>query len=535
MRPFGAALAGSLLLGAATALPAIQEGEIQEGERPGPPERREDNSLCHVCHLDLRTEAIAISHLAAGVTCTGCHGPSVEHMHDEMLMTKPDRLFGRAEVDEMCGACHPPGPSGTVHGKPEAVEAFRKEWLGRTRPNGRVITSAAVCTDCHGTHNIVKEMAGRADEPVFNEWFPLFNGDDLDGWRAAGGAEWKVEGNRLRATLAAGRVAGELWTDAVYEDYLLTATFRAEWPVRAGIWLRGTEAEPGPRVEIRESLEPRVSTGSLWIPGKGLAVTNLSEDLVTRETWNTISVVARGPQFRVILNGVEVGAARLEVPDAGRIGLHLEGHPDREIAELTFSELRLQRLVPLESLEPKEDDLGDEAVALFNGVDLAGWEAIGGARWTVEDGLLVGTQGDANAPGDLLTTDDYEDYLLRVVYRTEWPCNSGVWFRYQSASQSYQADILEYANPECYAGSLYCTGKMFLALNKDKSIVDREGWNTMLIEADGDRIRTWINGYAVADVRDDTSATGRIGFQIHPGAQFGPMRIVVREVLMQPR
>ena len=76
---------------------------------------------------------------------------------------------------------------------------------------------------------------------------------------------------------------------------------------------------------------------------------------------------------------------------------------------------------------------------------------------------------------------------------------------------------------------------MFLALNKDKSIVDREGWNTMLVEADGDRIRTWINGYAIADVRDDTSTTGRIGFQIHPGAQFGPMKIVVREVLLQPR
>ena len=173
MRPLVPVLAGALLLGAGSLLSAIQEDEDC-----GPPE---DNSLCFVCHLDLRTEVIATSHLAAGVTCTGCHGPSVEHMHDEMLMTKPDRLFGRAEVNEMCGSCHPPKtPGEDLHQAPAAVEAFRQEWLGRSRPNGRVITAGAVCTDCHGTHNIVKKMAGRADEPEFNEWFPLFNGDDLD-------------------------------------------------------------------------------------------------------------------------------------------------------------------------------------------------------------------------------------------------------------------------------------------------------------------------------------------------------------------
>ncbi len=171
---------------------------------------------------------------------------------------------------------------------------------------------------------------------------------------------------------------------------------------------------------------------------------------------------------------------------------------------------------------------------IFNSKDLTGWETSGGAKWGVEDGTLVGTQGDNYAPGDLFTTDTYKDFLLTATYRVEWPCNTGIWFRYQSASKAYQADILEYKNPECYSGSLYCPGKMFIAMNTDKTLVDRDGWNTMKVRAEGDHIQIWLNGRQVADVQDDTTDSGRIGFQVHPGEEFGPMKIIVREMLLKP-
>ena len=170
---------------------------------------------------------------------------------------------------------------------------------------------------------------------------------------------------------------------------------------------------------------------------------------------------------------------------------------------------------------------------LFNGRDLTGWEKDGNAKWFVEDGTLVGTQGENNAPGDLFTQDTYRDFLLTVTYRAEWPCNSGLWFRYQSPQTAYQADILEYKNPECYSGTLYCPGKMFLAMNTDKTIVDREGWNTIKVRAEGDHIQIWMNGHQVADVHDDTTDSGKIGFQVHAGDEFGQMKIVVREILIK--
>ncbi len=173
-------------------------------------------------------------------------------------------------------------------------------------------------------------------------------------------------------------------------------------------------------------------------------------------------------------------------------------------------------------------------IRIFNGKDLTGWEPSGGAKWVVENGAIVGTQGDNFAHGDLFTKDTYKDFLLIASYRVEWPCNTGIWFRYQSASKAYQADILEYKNPECYSGSLYCPGKMFIAMNTDKTLVDRDGWNTMKVRAEGDHLQIWLNGRQVADVQDDTTDSGKIGFQVHPGEQFGPMKIIVREMLLKP-
>lgn len=107
-----------------------------------------NNGLCLVCHLDFDEDPIANDHLRKGITCAHCHGSSVAHMHDETMMTSPDVLYGRIEVEAMCKNCHQP------HKHPEAVENFRKKWRGKKRENGRSITEESTCTDCHGLHTI---------------------------------------------------------------------------------------------------------------------------------------------------------------------------------------------------------------------------------------------------------------------------------------------------------------------------------------------------------------------------------------------
>ncbi|MFH1881078.1 MAG: family 16 glycoside hydrolase, partial [Planctomycetota bacterium] len=316
-------------------------------------EKPDGNSKCYVCHPDLKTEELTTSHLDMDVTCDQCHGLSTEHMHDEMLMTKPDLLFGRAEVNKMClnPTCHKPGPERSVYGladhDPVAVEAFFKKWRGRMRPNGRAVTHDSVCTDCHGTHNITKPI-NTSEDGQAAEWITAFSGRDLAGWQPLGSAFWTVERGRITARPGANGKGGVLWTKAEYEDYLLAVTFQATWPIHAGIWLRGAGAEQGPRIEIFDSKKPIAFTGSVWVQGKGLALANLRDDLVDREGWNTLSVKVEGDRIQVWLNGEEIGVVRVTGPGKGKIGLYIEGHPTSKSTKLQVREVQIQQLTKAE-------------------------------------------------------------------------------------------------------------------------------------------------------------------------------------------
>lgn len=175
-------------------------------------------------------------------------------------------------------------------------------------------------------------------------------------------------------------------------------------------------------------------------------------------------------------------------------------------------------------------DPAAEFTRLFNGRDLSGWRQAGNSSWEVQDGLLIGRQGPGGAPGDLFSENSYGDFELAVTYRIKWPANSGVWYRYQSPQRAYQADILEYKQPVAYSGTLYSPGKMFLAVNDDPSLVKRDGWNGLLIRVVENRHVIVFNGTQVADVRDESSKNGQIGFQIHAGDEFNNMEIRIKEV-----
>jgi len=176
--------------------------------------------------------------------------------------------------------------------------------------------------------------------------------------------------------------------------------------------------------------------------------------------------------------------------------------------------------------------------SLFNGKDLTGWKPVGGADWKAVDGMLVGKQGPNNAPGDLLTEKSFDNFELTVTYKCTWPCNSGVWFRYQNDKTAYQADVLDYKKPVAFSGSLYSPGyppgQTFMVAYLDKGLEKRDDWNTFQITANGDHIVIILNGKKTVDVRDKHVAEGKIGFQVHPGAEFAPMSITVKEIGIRP-
>ena len=72
---------------------------------------------------------------------------------------------------------------------------------------------------------------------------------------------------------------------------------------------------------------------------------------------------------------------------------------------------------------------------VFNGKDLSGWVPVAGGEWTVEDGVLVGKNGqdwstDPEKTGSWLRTERaYGDFRLELQYSINAGGNSGVFFR----------------------------------------------------------------------------------------------------------
>ncbi len=170
-----------------------------------------------------------------------------------------------------------------------------------------------------------------------------------------------------------------------------------------------------------------------------------------------------------------------------------------------------------------------EAVSLFDGKSLAGWDAREESLWRVEDGAITGGSlvETIEENSFLLSDGSYADFELSLKLRlagTEGFINSGIQVRSERVPNSnevigYQVD----AGDEWW-------GKLYDEARRDRVIAEAAdlaavaaavvpgGWNEYRIRCEGPRIRTWINGVPAIDyVEDDPGIAleGRIGIQVH--------------------
>ena len=147
---------------------------------------------------------------------------------------------------------------------------------------------------------------------------------------------------------------------------------------------------------------------------------------------------------------------------------------------------------------------------LFDGATLDGWHGYASATapggWAVDGGVLTFTPGGEG--GDLVAPGTWGDFELEVEWQVA-PCgNSGVFYRGEEDPDlapvwrtSLEAQVLDDAcNPDgAYpshrAGSLY---DLYAASGHPPSA---DGWTTLRVVADGDRIEHWMNGERVVTAR----------------------------------
>lgn len=181
---------------------------------------------------------------------------------------------------------------------------------------------------------------------------------------------------------------------------------------------------------------------------------------------------------------------------------------------------------------------------LFNGSDLAGWTARSGkAKFKVVDGMIVGTTVPMSPNSFLCTEREYSDFELELEVLCDSELNSGIQVRSQIAEDGTQVTItknpkklktitlpkdrvygyqIEIAKAESgRSGGVYDEARRFVFLDnlagksEAQLAFKNDQWNRIRIRCEGDRIRTWVNDVACADVRDDTDSRGVIGLQVH--------------------
>jgi hypothetical protein len=183
---------------------------------------------------------------------------------------------------------------------------------------------------------------------------PLFNGQDLSGWREIGSTgAWTVADGVLKCS---GQKDGYAWlsTDRKYADFELTCQWRVEAEGNSGLFLRvpepqGRASMTGLEVQLRDDSADADLTdvsGAVFrrIPASGRYAKPLGQ-------WNQLKLTMTGRKLRIELNAHLVSETDLDtikpldkdppasaIPNQGFIGLQNHGTPAQ------FRDIRIRDL-----------------------------------------------------------------------------------------------------------------------------------------------------------------------------------------------
>jgi hypothetical protein len=194
-------------------------------------------------------------------------------------------------------------------------------------------------------------------------------------------------------------------------------------------------------------------------------------------------------------------------------------------------------------------------VSLSDSESLDGWKKLGGdATYSIKDGVITGTTGQGK--NTFLTRGPYADFDLEFEVRCDPELNSGVQVRSHTYAQEtpqeskpdrmrekgevygYQCEITSKTNGEngC-AGNFWDEGRRTRWLDETVNAVEKQAvykpgeWNHYRVIAQGNRVRSFVNGVPVADFTDDRDASGFIGLQVHSIKKgIGPFNVSWKNV-----
>ncbi|MGB0744106.1 MAG: 3-keto-disaccharide hydrolase, partial [Opitutales bacterium] len=181
----------------------------------------------------------------------------------------------------------------------------------------------------------------------------------------------------------------------------------------------------------------------------------------------------------------------------------------------------IEKLKQLPINTDSEPDLSDGFTSLYKGDgDLSGWTVLGGHHSFEASGEVIKGTCVKGSPNAFLSTtrQDYQDFIFTVEVKWEVEGNSGVMIRAQTKPGKKEGELVVFgpqvemeapSSDRGWSGGIFGekAGGWHYPLVLDaheparKAIVP-DGWNRVTIMAQGDTVKTWINGVPAAHWTD---------------------------------
>jgi hypothetical protein len=361
----------------------------------------------------------------------------------------------------------------------------------------------------------VAALVGQCMIATAQDFRPLFNGRDLDGWVPVNTAPstWSVDAGML---ICSGKPIGELRTDRMFQNFILEVEWRHMKPRgNAGIFVwadditaRGVPFHRSIEVQVLENgygnTRSHTTHGDIFpihgakmipINGRGgsRAFPTESRSNPSPE-WNHYRIECRDGDISLAVNGKVVTRGTDCSPRKGYICLESEG------GVVHYRDLRIHEL-PDSPVDPAHIAIANRNFrCLYSGIDLSGWQAAGNG-WQSNDWVLA---YDSTTEGSLTTTQSFCD--IGFVFDVRLPDDKSV------PTVSVRGVSIA-IDPQ--DGDL---GKHLEAARK---------WNRFEGELRGSQLTLYLNGEAVvADKEVDTVSEGPV--RLNAAARVDFANIFVR-------
>ncbi len=376
-------------------------------------------------------------------------------------------------------------------------------------------------------------------------WVNLFDGKTLNGWNQKGGnAKYEVVDGTIVGTTVHNTPNSFMTTDKMYGDFILELEYKVDPSMNSGIQIRSNSLPSyrngrvhGYQVEIDPS--ERAWSGGIFDEARRGWLNPLGDNPQAQKAfkqndWNHYRIEAIGDTIKTWVNGVPAAHLIDDKTDSGFIALqvHSIGKNKTEGTQIVWRNIKIltenletySKESPITPIITKNRlTVGEEKdnwKLLWDGETTDGWR---GARldefpekgWEIKDGILtvLSSGGEESAAGgDIVTTQAYGDFELKVDFKLTEGANSGIKYYVNTdlnkgpgSSIGLEYQILDDArHPDAKKGnhegsrtvaSLYD----LIQADLNKPINPIGEWNTAHIKSIDNHVEHWLNGTKVLE------------------------------------